>query len=91
MQERLHAIVHGQVQGVFFRQTTLQTARRLGLTGWARNLRDGTVEVTAEGPRDKLERLLDFLHVGPDAANVTIVNHDWSSARGEFSTFEITF
>ena len=44
---RLHAIVHGQVQGVYFRDSTRQTAKRLGLTGWVRNLPDGAVEVTA--------------------------------------------
>ena len=47
--DRLHAIIHGHVQGVYFRQTTQQTAQKLELTGWVRNNADGTVEVIAEG------------------------------------------
>ncbi|NJL92227.1 MAG: acylphosphatase [Anaerolineae bacterium] len=58
--ERLHALVHGRVQGVSFRATTQQTAQQLNLTGWVRNRPDGTVEVLAEGPRAALERLLTF-------------------------------
>lgn len=86
---RLHAIVRGIVQGVNFRYYTRREAQRLLVTGWVRNLPDGTVEVTAEGSRAQLERLLDFLRVGPPMARVTGVEATWLPASGEFTTFEI--
>ena len=89
--ERLHAVVRGHVQGVSFRYYTQDTASSLGLTGWVRNLRDGSVEVTAEGPRAALVRLLAFLHRGPAAARVSEVLSDWSPATGEFGPFNITW
>lgn len=86
---RLHAIVTGIVQGVNFRYYTRQQARRLLLTGWVRNRVDGSVEVIAEGKREALEQLLDFLRTGPPSARVEGVEVTWSDAAGEFSTFEI--
>jgi acylphosphatase len=86
---QLHVIVHGRVQAVNFRYTTMTTARGIGVTGWVRNLPDQTVEVTAEGTRYQLERLLDFLHIGPNHAQVTAVDVNWNDATGEFKTFSI--
>jgi len=65
---RLHAVVRGSVQGVGFRATTFDQARRLGLAGWVRNCLDGTVEVLAEGAEPKLNLFLAYLrpvHSGP--------------------------
>ncbi len=90
-QQRLHAVVHGRVQGVNFRYYTIQEASRLGLTGWVCNRRDGTVEVVAEGPRDRLERLERFLHQGPPSARVTQVESSWEPANGEFDTFRVRY
>ncbi len=89
--QRLHAVVRGHVQGVSFRYYTQAAAQRLGLTGWVRNLPDGAVEVTAEGPPAALNELLTFLQRGPAAARVAEVQPQWSPARGEFSLFEITW
>lgn len=86
---RLHAIVTGIVQGVNFRYYTRQQAQRLLLTGWVRNRVDGSVEVIAEGRREALQQLLDFLRIGPPSARVEGVEVTWSDATGEFSTFEI--
>ncbi len=86
---RLHARIHGLVQGVYFRDTTRQTARSLGLTGWVRNLPNGSVEVTAEGLRPALESLLDFLRVGPAQARVEQVDSEWEAATGEFTGFHV--
>lgn len=86
---RLHALVHGRVQGVSFRYYTRTRARELGLTGYARNLWDGSVEVVAEGPRRDLEELLAFLRVGPRAAFVTGVDVQWSKPTGDFDRFEV--
>jgi acylphosphatase len=90
-QARLHAIVHGRVQGVSFRYYTIQAANRLGLTGWVANRWNGTVETVAEGPRDKLDELLAFLHRGPPSAWVERVDTNWQASTGEFSDFRVRF
>jgi acylphosphatase len=90
-QVRLHALVHGRVQGVSFRYATIQTADRLRLTGWVANRWDGTVETVAEGPRSDLGKLLSFLHKGPPSAWVERVDVDWQAATGEFKGFRIRF
>ena len=87
--ERLHANVSGIVQGVYFRGATQTRARQLGLTGWAANLLDGSVDVVAEGPRPALQELLAFLYQGPPGARVTDVHAEWSAGTGEFMFFEV--
>ncbi len=87
--QRLHVQVFGHVQGVSFRYYTQLRAKELGLTGWVRNRPDGSVEVIAEGNRNRLEDLLAFLHQGSPAADVTNVNVDWLAANGEFSDFRV--
>jgi acylphosphatase len=88
---RLHAVVHGRVQGVSFRYYTQRRARDLGLTGYVRNLWDGTVQVVVEGPRPDVEELLSFLRVGPRAAFVTHVDTRWSAPTNDFSHFEVRY
>ena len=90
-QARLHAIVHGRVQGVNFRYATLQAADRLRLTGWVANRWNHTVETVAEGPRGDLEKFLSFLHQGPPSAWVERVDANWQAATGEFSDFKVRF
>ena len=86
---RLHAYVSGRVQGVFFRARTREVAARLGLSGWARNLPDGRVEVLAEGAAPAVEELLAFLRVGPPGARVDDVNEAWGVASGGLGAFEV--
>lgn len=88
---RLHGIVTGVVQGVNFRWYTQRRASELGLGGWVRNLPEGEVEFIAEGARADLERLLDFVRVGPSMAVVENVDAQWRVATGEFYRFEILF
>jgi len=88
---RLSAIVHGMVQGVFFREFTRRQALALGLTGYVRNLRDGTVETVAEGPREGLEQLLELLTVGPPSSRVDRIDHKWEDHSGEFDRFEVRY
>ena len=88
-ESRLHARIYGFVQGVYFRDTTRQTARSLNLTGWVRNQPDGSVEVTAEGSRPALDSLLDFLRLGPAHARVERVDSEWEAATGEFTGFHV--
>lgn len=76
----LHAIVHGHVQGVYFRASTQAEAGALGLGGWVQNLPQGMVEVYAVGARPVLEKLLDWLHQGPPGARVTRVEVEWGEA-----------
>jgi acylphosphatase len=86
---RLHAIVHGRVQGVGFRAFVIDRGISIEAKGWARNRWDGTVEVLAEGDRPQLEKLLAALYSGPRMANVTRVDVDWQPASGEFSSFHM--
>ena len=88
---RLQAIVHGRVQGVSFRYYTQRRARELALTGYVRNLWDGTVEVLAEGQKPALEELLAFLQVGPRGAFVTQVDAQWPVPTNEFDRFEVRY
>ena len=62
--------VHGRVQGVFYRNWTVKSARGLGLTGWVRNRNDGTVEAHVEGETASLHNLIELMRDGPPAANV---------------------
>ena len=88
----VRAIVYGRVQGVFFRVFTRGRARELDLTGYVRNLRDReAVEVQAEGERNKLEKLIDYLKVGPPGARVERVESDWSEYTGSYSNFNIRY
>ncbi|MFF0545273.1 acylphosphatase [Nocardia thailandica] len=85
---RLVAWVHGWVQGVGFRWWTRSRALELGLVGSARNTADGRVHVTAEGPRDRAERLLALLRSGDAPGRVDLVVESWEPARGGLTGFE---
>ncbi len=88
----VRVIVYGRVQGVFFRAFTSRRATEPGLTGYVRNLPDGeAVEVQAEGERGKLEKLIDYLKVGPPGARVEKVTSDWSEYSGSYSHFSIRY
>jgi acylphosphatase len=64
------------VQGVYFRESTRKKAEQLDLTGWVRNLNDGSVSLEAFGAPEDLASLLKWLHKGPLLARVTSVNHE---------------
>lgn len=68
------AIVHGRVQGVFFRDTTRREAESRGVAGWVRNRSDGTVEAVFEGDPEAVEAALDFCREGPRGAAVERVD-----------------
>ncbi len=88
---RRHVWVSGRVQGVFFRQFTLEQARKLGVVGFVRNLPDGRVEAILEGPRDRVERLIDLLHQGPPLARVVSVEVKEEPPTREFTHFDIRY
>jgi acylphosphatase len=88
---RLQAIVHGRVQGVNFRYYTGLQAQELGVTGYVRNKWDRTVEVVAEGERGAVEKLLEFIKVGPRGALVRRVDSQWQDPTGQFGYFEVRY
>jgi acylphosphatase len=67
---RRRVIVRGEVQGVFFRDSTQREARSRGLAGWVRNRSDGTVEAVFEGPPDAVEAMIEWCRSGPSRAEV---------------------
>jgi acylphosphatase len=86
--KNIHCFVSGKVQGVFYRANTQRKAVELGLTGWARNLPDGRVEVMAFGPPEQIELFTAWLWEGPSAARVddvsiTDIDHQ------EFANFSV--
>jgi len=90
MNKRLHAYYDGSVQGVGFRFTAERAANALGLAGWAKNLRDGRVEVLLEGKESDIKK---FLRKIDDIFRSYIrdVDVEWDDAAGEFKSFDIKF
>ena len=86
---RVRMIVRGRVQGVFFRRAAAEQARALGITGWARNLDDGSVELVGAGTRDTLEALLAWAHQGPPHARVVQVEARWEPWQGDLLQFQV--
>jgi acylphosphatase len=70
---RRHVVVHGKVQGVFFRDSVREAAGNEGVDGWAANRDDGSVEVVLEGPADAVESVVGYCRIGPMSADVSSV------------------
>jgi len=88
---RVRLIIEGRVQGVWFRESTRREAERLGVRGWVRNRREGTVEVIAEGPRENVRKLVEWCHHGPPSARVIRVNEIEESFQGEYGSFDVVY
>jgi acylphosphatase len=86
---RAHITVVGRVQGVGYRANIRRKAYQLGLKGWARNLRDGRVEIIVEGEEEMIDRIIQWCHRGPTGAYVSKVNMEKAEATGEFQRFTI--
>ena len=84
-------LVSGRVQGVYYRAFTQEAARRLGLTGFCRNLPDGRVEAVVEGEKDVIEALIEQLRVGPPRAKVEDLRVVWKPAEKRFKDFSIRY
>ncbi len=89
--KRIHLIISGRVQGIFFRHNTNKVANKLGLTGFVRNLPDGNVEVIAEGDEEKLKELIAFCKKGPEGAYVEDIKIEYGKPKKEFSAFSIKY
>lgn len=81
-----HLVIHGRVQGVGFRASTAWEAQRLGIAGWVRNRRDGTVEAMIQGSDEAVAGFIGWARQGPPGAHVSRVEVELGS--GEFSNFE---
>jgi acylphosphatase len=89
---RVRVVVNGRVQGVAFRQATVDEVQRIGgVTGWVKNQSDGSVEVLAEGERAALEALVAFCGRGPRLARVDDLQVGWEPAQGGLAPFDIAF
>lgn len=88
MVKHLRIRIHGRVQGVFYRQSTLEEAQNLGLTGTVQNLPDSSVEIHAEGDEDKLNELLEWCQEGPTQADVDKIEHTEQEPRN-YTDFQI--
>ncbi len=86
---RIEVLVSGRVQGVFFRAFTARAARSLGILGWVRNEKDGSVKVVAEGEKKSLLSFLEKVKKGPPLAKVKSVNVGWTTFKGEFADFQV--
>ena len=84
----VHIIVHGRVQGVFYRSSAQARALEFGLTGWVRNLLNGTVEIHAEGDQDALDQFIEWCQQGPSSAKVSRCDLAWISPQA-MSNFKI--
>ena len=88
---RGHFIISGRVQGVCYRLYANEEARRLGVTGWVRNLHTGEVEVLAEGEDEAVATFFSWCRQGPASASVTDATSEYSEATGEFGSFGVRY
>ena len=86
---RVHIWVKGRVQGVGFRAHVEYEARRIGVTGWVRNIGYDTVEAVAEGEREKVERFIEAMKQGPRMSQVDESKVEWENPTGEFDRFGV--
>ena len=88
---RLHIVIEGIVQGVFYRASTIEESSKLGLTGWVKNCSDGRVEAVFEGEIDKIEQIVEWCKKGPPEAVVSNVETAWERATGDYDSFTIKY
>ena len=88
---RVHVIVEGRVQGVFFRAYTRNEAVKLGLSGWVRNRTDGSVEVLIEGEKIAVEKMEQWLHEGSPHSLVKMIHTTEETPMGSTAAFEIHY
>lgn len=86
---RAHVYIQGSVQGIGYRYWTRGQARKLRLTGWARNLSDGRVEAVFDGPQKSVEEMIKRCRKGPMFAGIKHIDIIWEETKGEFKDFEI--
>lgn len=88
---RVHVYVYGRVQGVFFRASTRDEAKALGIKGWVKNRHNGSVEAVFEGEKDTVDKIVNWCKKGPAGAYVERVDVSWDKYLGEFDEFTIAY
>ena len=89
--KRVHLLIKGRVQGVYFRQTMMETAEKNNVLGWVRNLPDNQVESILEGNNSNVDAVIEWAHFGPAGAVVDELKISEENYVGEFSEFEICY
>ena len=89
MFKKVHLLISGNVQGVFYRVNARKKAEEFSLTGWVKNMPDNKVEILAEGKEENLKRLIKWCHNGSENAIVKEVKVEWGDYENKFDQFEI--
>ena len=89
--KRVHLLIKGRVQGVYFRQTMMETAEKNNVLGWVQNLPDNRVEAMLEGENSNVDAVVEWAHFGPAGAVVDEIKIADEKYVGEFSDFEIRY
>ncbi len=90
-QQRVHILISGKVQGVFFRQALKVVAKKNNVTGWVRNLTDKRVEATLEGYNESVNLVIEWAKIGPANSRVDNIEINNEEFKNEFSTFEVLY
>ncbi|MDP2647549.1 MAG: acylphosphatase [Desulfobacterales bacterium] len=88
---RVHVIISGKVQGVYFRMETRRAAEKYGVAGWVRNRADGTVEAVFEAETSRVHQLLEWCRKGPPSARVDQVSPEPERYTGQLKGFSIMY
>ena len=90
-QQRVHLLVSGKVQGVFFRQALKVVAKKNNVLGWVRNLKDGCVEAILEGDNNSINSVIEWTRIGPANSRVDDIEVSKEEFKNEFSTFDVLY
>ena len=90
-QQRIHLLVSGKVQGVFFRQALKVVAKKNNVLGWVRNLIDKRVEAVLEGDKKSVNLVIEWARIGPANSHVDNIEINNEEFKNEFSTFEVVY
>ena len=91
MRKEIECIIKGEVQVVMYRDFAKRKAKYLGLAGTVKNLKDGSVRVVVQGDKDKLNKFLEFLKIGPIFAKVAFIDTKWRKIKEVFEDFKIIY
>ena len=90
-QQRIHLLVSGKVQGVFFRQALKVVAKKNNVSGWVRNLKDGRVEAILEGDNKSVNSVIEWTSIGPANSHIDDIEVINEEFKNEFSMFEVLY
>ena len=89
MQKEVYAKIHGNVQGVSFRQFARNKALELSVTGYVKNMPDGSVDIIGQGEEEKVKAFVEAISAGPEEAEVESLELVWGKPSSDFATFTI--